>query len=234
MIVLGLTGSIAMGKSTAAAMFRRLGVPVYDADGAVHRLLGAGGQAVPMIEAAFPGVIQNGAVDRRALGARVFDDAAALATLEGILHPLVARQRQMFLRRADAERRPLIVLDIPLLFETGGERLCDAVAVVSAPACLQYARLRRREGMSRERIDAILRRQMPDAEKRRRADFVIPTGRGKGVTYAVIRQLVSTLLRRRSAKASGSATRTVSMNRIPRRALTSTPFPAGGGGAKRG
>jgi dephospho-CoA kinase len=192
-----------MGKSTAAAMFRRLGVPVYDADRAVHRLMERGGLAVPMIAARFPDVIRNGAVDRRALGARVFDDTAALAELEGILHPLVARQRQGFLRRAKAERRPLVVLDIPLLFETGGERLCDAVAVVSAPASLQYARLRRR-GMSCERIEAILRRQMPDAEKRRRADFVIPTGRGKGATYEAIRRLVSTLLRRQAAELSGT------------------------------
>jgi dephospho-CoA kinase len=190
-----------MGKSTAAAMFRRLGVPVYDADRAVHRLMERGGLAVPMIAAAFPGVIQNGAVDRRALGARVFDNAAALAELEGILHPLVARQRQAFLRRARSQHRPLVVLDIPLLFETGGERLCDAVVVVSAPASLQYARLWRR-GMSRERIEAILGRQMPDAEKRRRADFVIPTGRGKGATYEAIRRLVSTLLRRRAAEPS--------------------------------
>jgi dephospho-CoA kinase len=202
-IVLGLTGSIAMGKSTAAAMFGRLGVPVYDADRAVHRLMERGGLAVPMIAARFPDVIRNGAVDRRALGARVFDDTAALADLEGILHPLVARQRQAFLRRAKAERRPLVVLDIPLLFETGGERLCDAVAVVSAPAFLQYARLRCR-GIGCERIEAILRRQMPDAEKRRRADFVIPTGRGKGATYEAIRRLVSTLLRRQTPEPSGT------------------------------
>jgi dephospho-CoA kinase len=219
-IVLGLTGSIAMGKSTAAAMFRRLRVPVYDADRAVHRLMERGGLTVPMIDAAFPGVIRDGAVDRRALGARVFGDAAALATLEGILHPLVARQRQAFLRRASSERQPLVVLDVPLLFETGGERLCDAVAVVSAPAWLQYARLRRREGMSEERIAAILRRQMPDAEKRRRADFVIPTGRGKGATYAAIRQLVSTLLRRRATRPS----RRQSVRRMTRASIMAPVF----------
>ena len=197
MIILGLTGSIAMGKSTAAAMFRRLGVPVYDADRAVHRLMSSGGLAVPMIEAAFPGVVRDGAVDRGALGARVFGDAAALARLEGILHPLVARQRQKFIGRARRQRQPLVVLDIPLLFETGGERLCDLVAVVSAPPALQLARLRRRPGMNLERVSAILRRQMPDAEKRRRADIVIPTGRGKDATYAAIRRLVAALLQRR-------------------------------------
>jgi dephospho-CoA kinase len=200
MIVLGLTGSIAMGKSTAATMFRRLGVPVYDADRAVHRLMAKGGLAVPLIAAAFPGVVKDGAVDRRALGARVFGHPDALERLEHILHPLVAGERQKFLRRARWQRRPLVVLDIPLLFETRGEQACDAVVVVSAPPWLQYARLRRRHGMSREQIAAILRRQMPDAEKRRRADFIIPTGLGKGATYTAIRNVVSTLLRRQEQR----------------------------------
>jgi dephospho-CoA kinase len=194
MMVLGLTGSITMGKSTAAAMFRRLGVPVYDADRAVHRLLAKGGAAVSAVADEFPGVVVEGEIDRRLLAARVFGDAAALRELEGILHPLVARERQKFLGRARRERQPLVVLDIPLLFETGGERDCDAVAVVSAPASLQYARLLRRPGMSPERIAGIMRRQMPDAEKRRRADFVIPTGLGKASTYATIRDIVSSLL----------------------------------------
>jgi dephospho-CoA kinase len=200
MIVLGLTGSIAMGKSTAATMFRRLGVPVYDADRAVHRLMAKGGLAVPLIAAAFPGVVKDGAVDRRALGARVFGHPDALERLEHILHPLVAGEHQKFLRRARWQRRPLVVLDIPLLFETRGERACDAVVVVSAPPWLQYARLRRRHGMSREQIAAILRRQMPDAEKRRRADFIIPTGLGKGATYTAIWNVVSTLLRRQEQR----------------------------------
>jgi dephospho-CoA kinase len=194
MIVLGLTGSIAMGKSTAAAMFRRLGVPVYDADRAVHRLLGKEGAAVPLVAAAFPGVVVEGAVDRRLLGARVFGNAAALRELERILHPLVMRERQRFLRAARLQGRRLVVLDIPLLFETGGERACDAVVVVSAPTSLQYARLLQRPGMNPERIATIMRRQMPDEEKRRRADFVIPTGLGKAPTYAMIRDIVSTLL----------------------------------------
>ena len=194
MIVLGLTGSIAMGKSTAAAMFRRLGVPVHDADRVVHRLLGKGGAAVPLVAAAFPGVVVEGAIDRQLLGARVFGNAATLRELERILHPLVARERRRFLRAARLQGRRLVVLDIPLLFETGGERACDAVAVVSAPAFLQYARLLRRPGTSPERITTVMRRQMPDEEKRRRADFIIPTGLGKAATYAAIRNIVSTLL----------------------------------------
>jgi dephospho-CoA kinase len=194
MIVLGLTGSIAMGKSTAAAMFRRLGVPVYDADRTVHRLLSEGGAAVPLVAAAFPGVVVEGAIDRQLLGARVFGNAATLHELEHILHPLVARERQRFLRAARLQGRRLVVLDIPLLFETGGERMCDAVAVVSAPAPLQYARLLQRPGMSPEQIAMVMRRQMPDEEKRRRADFIIPTGLGKAPTYAMIRDIVSTLL----------------------------------------
>lgn len=232
MIILGLTGSIAMGKSTAAAMFRRLGVPVYDADRAVHRLASSGGLAVPMIEAAFPGVVRDRAVDRGALGTRVFGDAAALAALERILHPLVAQERQRFIGRARRQRRPLVVLDIPLLFETGGERLCDVVAVVSAPAWLQYARLRRRKSMSPERIAAILRRQMPDAEKRRRADIVIPTGRGKDATFAAIRRLVSELLCRRQSgqdleKPVIASAAKRSTSRKPLSKWIASPAPAG-------
>lgn len=193
MIVLGLTGSIAMGKSTAAAMFRRLGVPVYDADRAVHRLLSKGGAAVSPVAAAFPGIMVEGEIDRRLLGARVFGNSAALRKLEGILHPLVARERQRFLHAARRQGRRLVVLDIPLLFETGGERACDAVAVVSAAASLQHARLLRRPGMSAERIATIMRRQMPDEEKRRRADFIIPTGLGKATTCAAIREIIAKL-----------------------------------------
>jgi dephospho-CoA kinase len=194
MIVLGLTGSIAMGKSTAASMFRRLGVPVYDADRVVHRLLAKGGAAVAAIEAAFPGVVQNDAVDRKRLATEVFADAEALRRLEGILHPLVEHERRRFLRIARCYGRPLVVLDIPLLFETGSDKTCDAVAVVSAPASVQYARLRRRRGMSPERIAMTLRRQMPDAEKRRRADFVIATGLGKAQTFSSIRTIVAKML----------------------------------------
>jgi dephospho-CoA kinase len=196
LIVLGLTGSIAMGKSTAAAMFRRLGIPVYDADREVHRLLARNGAAVPLIERVFSGVVADGAVDRARLGARVFGNAQALRRLEGILHPLVSARRRSFLRTAARQRRRLVVLDIPLLFETGGDLMCDAVAVVSAPRFLQEIRLLRRPGMDRARLSAIARRQMPDAEKRRRADFVIPSGLGRAPTFASIRRIVHTLSER--------------------------------------
>jgi len=179
MKVIGLTGSIGMGKTTAAALFRLRGVPVYDADAAVHRLSGKGGRAVPAIARAFPGVVADGAVDRRQLGALVFGDDAALKKLEGILHPLAAEERRAFLRRCRARRRKVAVLDIPLLFETGGETSVDCVVVVSAPSFLQRARVMKRPGMTAEKFAAILARQTPDREKRRRADRVIPTGAGK-------------------------------------------------------
>ena len=193
MLILGLTGSIAMGKSTAAGLLRRLGVPVYDADAAVHRLLAKGGGGVAAIAGTFPGVVEDGAVDRKRLGARVFGDAAALRTLEGILHPLVAEERRRFLRAAARQGRPLVVLDIPLLFETKGERWCDLVCVVSAPRFLQEARLLCRPDMDRARIAAVAARQMPDAEKRRRADFIVPSGLGRGVTFAALRRIVEEL-----------------------------------------
>jgi dephospho-CoA kinase len=193
MIVLGLTGSIAMGKSTTAAMFRHLGVPVHDADRTVHQLLAAGGAAVQPIDEAFPGSVQAGGVDRPALGARVFGDKAALRRLEAILHPLVSVARQAFLARQHRRGRSLVVVDIPLLFETGAERTCDAVAVVSAPAFLQRQRLLLRPGMSEARIAAILARQLPDAEKRRRADYVIPTGLGRAVAFQAVRRIVADL-----------------------------------------
>lgn len=179
MRVLGLTGSIGMGKTTAAAALRRMKLPVHDADAAVHRLLGPGGAAVRKIEAEFPGVVRNGAVDRQELGRRVFADPAALARLEAILHPMVRRMTERFLRRARASRRRLVVLDIPLLFETSGTRLCDLVVVVSAPRFVQRARVLARRGMTAERLAGIEARQMPDAEKRRRADVVVPTGLGR-------------------------------------------------------
>jgi dephospho-CoA kinase len=176
MVVLGLTGSIGMGKSSAADRLRRLGVPVHDADAEVHRLLREDRLAIATIGAAFPGVIRDGRVDRAELGRRVFGDAAALARLESILHPRVRQVADRFLRRAAAERSPVVALDIPLLFETGGERRCDAVIVVSAPTFVQAARVLRRPGMTVQRLAAILARQIPDAVKQRRADFVVPTG----------------------------------------------------------
>lgn len=194
MIVLGLTGSIGMGKSTAAADFRRLGIPVHDADVAVHRLLEQGGVAVPVVEAAFPGVTREGAIDRAALGQRVFDDNDALDRLEALLHPLVWRDQERFLAHARALRKRLVVLDIPLLFETGAERRCDAVAVVTAPRFLQEHRVLTRPGMDRTRLRAVLARQMPDPEKRRRADFVIRTGLGRARSLRDIRKIIRRLM----------------------------------------
>ena len=196
MKVIGLTGSIGMGKTTAASLFRRRGIPVYDADRAVHRLSEKGGAAVPAIARAFPGVVVDGAVDRKKLGAIVFKDPRALKRLEAILHPLVAEQRGLFLRRMRARRQPLVVLDIPLLFETGGAALADHIVVVSAPAFLQTARVMKRPGMTREKLAGILAHQMPDGEKRRRADNVIETGLGKRAALRQIDRLLRDLRKR--------------------------------------
>lgn len=200
MIVLGLTGSIGMGKSTAARMLRRLGVPVHDADATVHRLMAKGGAAVAPIAAAFPDAVKDGAVDRAALGAIVFNDKAALRRLEAIVHPLVRDAERRFLQRSRRQRRSVVVLDIPLLFETGGERRCDYVAVVSAPAFLQAQRVLRRPGMTPERLAAIRRTQLPDAQKRRRADAVIPTGRGLRPALGALVELLDWLRLRHTPK----------------------------------
>jgi dephospho-CoA kinase len=197
LIVLGLTGSIGMGKSTAAAMLRRLGVPLFDADLAVHRLLAPSGAAVRAVSAAFPGVATvAGGIDRVLLGQRVFTNPAALRRLEEILHPMVAAEEKRFLARLRARREALAVLDIPLLFETGAERRCDYVLVVSAPAVVQRQRVMRRPGMTEIRLDAILRKQIPDYRKRQRADFVVPTGAGRNVTLRRLKSIVR-LLRNR-------------------------------------
>ena len=172
-VILGLTGSIGMGKSTTAAMFRDAGVPVFDADAAVHALYR--GAAVAPVEAAFPGVTREGAVDRDLLRQRVLDDAAVLRRLEAIVHPLVQAERAAFLAAARRAGAPLVVLDIPLLFETGADASVDAVAVVTAPEDVQKARVLARPGMTQATLDMILSRQMPDAEKRARADVVIET-----------------------------------------------------------
>ena len=182
MIILGLTGSIGMGKSTASTMFRRMGVPVYDSDASVHIVLGKYGAAVKPIDAAFPGVVSDGAVDRDALGKRVFGDDAALKDLESIVHPLVRKVQDNFLKGCAVRRVPLVVLDIPLLFEAKLDVRCDAAVVVSAPGFLQKARVLARTGMTQEKFDGILARQIPDAIKRRRADFVVPSGGGKAET----------------------------------------------------
>jgi dephospho-CoA kinase len=175
MFILGLTGSIAMGKSTTARLFAEEGVPVYDADAAVHRLYE--GDAAPAIEAAFPGSTRDGKVDRTALSQHIVGNAEKLKFLENIVHPMVGTMRDAFLADAAASGAKVAVLDIPLLFETGGESRVDAVAVVSAPADIQRARMLER-GIPAERLDALLARQMPDAEKRRRADFVVDTSGG--------------------------------------------------------
>ena len=178
MINLGLTGSIGMGKSTTVAMFRDAGIPVYDADAAVAEIYLKGGAAVAPLEAAFPGVTRDGAVDREALRQRVLGDDAAMAKLNSVVHPLLGKDRIEFYRKAEEAGADMVVLDIPLLFETGGERNMDAVVVVTAPEAMQRERVLARPGMTPERLDAILARQLPDAEKRARADFVVDTSRG--------------------------------------------------------
>lgn len=192
MILLGLTGSIGMGKSTTAGIFRALGVPVHDADAAVADLYRAGGKAAALLSAAFPGVAaSDGSVDRAALRAIVSQSPARLAELDAIVHPLVAEARTRFLaEHADA---PVVVLDIPLLFETGAHKACDRVVVVSAPAEVQRQRVLAREGMSDELFDAILSRQMPDAGKRARADHIIDTGRGVPEAEAQVRAVLDAL-----------------------------------------
>lgn len=176
MFVLGLTGSVAMGKSTTARFFAEAGVPVHDADAVVHQLYE--GAAVPIIEAAFPGTTADGKVDRVKLGSRVMNDLAALRQLEAIVHPLVQEAERRFLAEAEASGAAVAVLDIPLLFETGGEQRVDAVVVATAPPEVQRARVLERPGMTAQRFEAMLARQMPDSEKRRRADFVVDTSRG--------------------------------------------------------
>ncbi len=191
MIRLGLTGSIAMGKSATAKMFAEAGVPVHDADAAVHALYA--GRAVPLIEAAFPGTTADGKVDRTRLGEAVLGKPEAIARLEAIIHPLVHEAEADFLAKARAEGRRMVVLDIPLLFETGGERRMDAVVVVSAPAEVQRERALARPGMTAQRLDAILARQMPDADKRRRAHFIIETGSGLEPARRAVRSVIRAL-----------------------------------------
>jgi dephospho-CoA kinase len=191
MFVLGLTGSIGMGKSTTAAMFRDEGIDVHDADAVVHALYR--GQAVPEIEAAFPGTTCDGVVDRGLLGARVLGDPAALARLEAITHPMVAASRDAFLSEARKNGAPLVVLEVPLLFETGGDRKVDAVVLVTAPEAVQKERVSRRAGMTPERLGVILARQMPDAEKRARAHFIVDTGGEFAATRRQVRGILRAL-----------------------------------------
>jgi dephospho-CoA kinase len=193
MIRLGLTGSIGMGKSTTAKMFADEGVPVFDADAEVHRLYAVGGGAVEPVEAAFPGMTRGGAVDREALSARVVGRPEALARLEAIVHPLVGAAREAFLDRAERSGHRVVVLDIPLLFEFGREDEVDAVVVVTAPHHVQRERVLERPGMTVERFDALHARQVPDADKRARADFVIDTSAGHAPAREQVRQILATL-----------------------------------------
>jgi len=196
MMIVGLTGSIGMGKSTAAKMLRQMGVPVYDADANVHAVQARGGIALPPIEAAFPGVVKDGVLDRQALGARVFGNQEALRKLEAIVHPLVGRKQRAFLKRAALRGAGIVVLDIPLLFEGRGERRVDAVLVVSAPSFLQRRRVLARPGMTEEKFAGILRQQVPDSLKRRKASVVIPTGLGLAPTRDALERAVRRLKQR--------------------------------------
>jgi dephospho-CoA kinase len=189
MIVLGLTGSIGMGKSTTAALFAEAGVPVYDADAAVHRLYE--GEAVAAIETAFPGTTANGKVDRTRLSARVVHDPAAMKRLEEIVHPMLGASRQKFLQDAEQSGAPVAVVDVPLLFETGGEKRVDAVVVVTTSPEVQRMRILARPNMTAEKLDAILARQMPDAEKRQRAHFVVDTSHGLDPVRSRIRDILT-------------------------------------------
>lgn len=195
--ILCLTGSLGMGKSKTAEFFAEAGVPVHDSDAIVHALYE--GEAVPAIERAFPGATAGGKVDRNKLAAMVVGDGAALARLEAIVHPLVAAARDRFLARARARGAPVVLLDIPLLFETGGERRCDAVVVVSAPAEMQRQRAFERPGMTEDKFAALVAKQTPDADKRRRADFVLDTSQGFDHARAQVRDIlrrVATMPRR--------------------------------------
>ncbi len=189
MIILGLTGSIGMGKSTTAKLFEEAGVPVYDADAAVHRLYE--GEAVPVIEAAFPGTTVDGKVDRTRLSAKVVHDPAAIKRLEQIVHPMLGASRQKFLDDAERSGIPVAVVDVPLLFETGGEKRVDAVVVVTTSPEIQRERILARDNMTGDKLDAILARQLPDAEKRKRADFVVDTSHGLDPVRARIRDILA-------------------------------------------
>jgi dephospho-CoA kinase len=193
MIILGLTGSIGMGKSTTAKLFAEAGAPVYDADASVHSLYE--GEAVPAIEAAFPGTTVHGKVDRNKLSARVVHDPAAIKRLEQIVHPMLGASRQKFLDDAERSGAPVAVVDVPLLFETGGEKRVDAVVVASTDAATQRERILARGTMTSEALDGILARQLPDAEKRKRADFVVDTSHGLDPVRAAIRDILAEVVK---------------------------------------
>jgi dephospho-CoA kinase len=193
MRILGLTGSIGMGKSTTAKLFMEAGVPVYDADAAVHKIYE--GEAAPAIEAAFPGTTVDGRVDRAKLSAKVVHDQAAIKQLEQIVHPMLGASRKKFLEEAEASGAPVVVMDIPLLYETGGEKRVDAVVVVSTDAATQRERILARGTMTSEALDGILARQLPDAEKRKRADFVVDTSHGLDPVRTAIRDILAEVVK---------------------------------------
>jgi dephospho-CoA kinase len=193
MRIIGLTGSIGMGKSTTAKLFTEAGVPVYDADAAVHKIYE--GEAAPAIEAAFPGTTVGGKVDRSKLSAKVVHDPAAIKQLEQIVHPMLGASRQKFLDDAEKSGAPVVVMDIPLLFETGGEKRVDAVVVVSTDPATQRERILARGTMTNEALDAILARQLPDAEKRKRADFVVDTSHGLDPVRTAIRDILAEVVK---------------------------------------
>jgi dephospho-CoA kinase len=193
MIILGLTGSIGMGKSTTAKLFAEAGVPVYDADAAVHKIYE--GEAAPAVEAAFPGTTEAGKVDRNKLSARVVHDPAAIRQLEGIVHPMLGASRQKFLEDAKRSGATVAVVDVPLLYETGGEKRVDAVVVVTTTPEIQRERILARDNMTAEKLDAILARQLPDAEKRNRADFVVDTSHGLDPVRAQIRDILDQVVK---------------------------------------
>lgn len=200
MVIVGLTGSIGMGKSETAKMFRRLGIAVYDADAAVHGIYAPGGSAVAPIEEAFPGVTGPNGVDRDALAKRVLNDPAALKKLESIVHPLVGLEQQKFLAQAAAEKAEIIVIDVPLLYETGGQKRVDCVVLVSAPYEMQRERVLARPGMSEEKFQSILAKQVPDAQKREQADYIIDSSKGLEAAMAQVEALIP-LLRKVPARA---------------------------------
>jgi dephospho-CoA kinase len=194
--LVGLTGSIGMGKTETAKMFARLGVPVYDADAAVHRLYEAGGAAVSAIAKAFPGAVKDGQVDRAELSRRVTGNEAAFKTLESIVHPLVGAEQRRFMEKAIADGAEIVVQDVPLLFETGGHARMDAVVVVSAPSPVQRERVLARAGMTADKLDHILARQMPDEEKRAKAHFVVETDKGLAHAFEQVKKIVADLRER--------------------------------------
>lgn len=204
-MLIGLTGSIGMGKSETAKMFARLGVPIYDADAAVHRLYEVGGAAVPEIAKVFPASVDDGRVDRSVLAGLLAGDESAFKTLEKIVHPLVAREQQAFLDKAQKDGAEMVVLDIPLLFEAGGHARVDAIVVVSAPEHIQRERVLARPGMTEDKLDNILARQMTDAEKRAKAHFVIETDKGLEHAFEQVKTVVAELHNRRMRESSEHA-----------------------------